>query len=232
VRKDAVFIGIDVQISRGCAYYVLDRDGNTVEADWVSTRSPASTADDLGIVVSRHLRRVSGAAAVGIDSPRLPLRTPREWYWDSGKSTWRRRSPTDKGYGRHCEVAIKALGIANPQWTRPREASPPWMLLGYEVFRAMPAAVSVHEVFPSASYRLLDDGGEVEVSIDFSGFARGPKDMLDACIAAVTVREFTMGRGTEVGGGDGMGTIILPRPASTDSVAGVLNWPGSGSRVS
>ena len=36
--------------------------------------------------------------------------------------------------------------------------------------------------------------------------------MLDARVAAVTVQEFIAGRGSEAGGGDGLGTIILPRP--------------------
>jgi hypothetical protein len=42
--------------------------------------------------------------------------------------------------------------------------------------------------------------------IDTSGTVckPGPKDMLDAWIATATVREFVEGRGTEVGGGDGL----------------------------
>ena len=35
--------------------------------------------------------------------------------------------------------------------------------------------------------------------------------MLDACIAAVTIREFLNGRGCEVGNADGLGSIVLPR---------------------
>jgi hypothetical protein len=38
--------------------------------------------------------------------------------------------------------------------------------------------------------------------------------MLDAWVAAATVREFVEGRGTEVGDDDGLRTIILPRPKS------------------
>ena len=40
----------------------------------------------------------------------------------------------------------------------------------------------------------------------------GRKDMIDAFVASVTVREFTRGKGIEVGNGDGVGAIILPRP--------------------
>jgi len=47
---------------------------------------------------------------------------------------------------------------------------------------------------------------------------------LDAVVAALTVREFKSGRGTEVGGGDGLGTIVLPRPVQ-NPIQAVLNWP-------
>ena len=50
--------------------------------------------------------------------------------------------------------------------------------------------------------------------------------MLDAVVAAVTVHEFEAGRGAEVGGGDGLGTIVLPRAiAETETKPGVLIWP-------
>ena len=42
--------------------------------------------------------------------------------------------------------------------------------------------------------------------------------------AAFTVREFLAGRGAEVGGGDGLGTIVLPRPIP-DPISAVLHWP-------
>ena len=40
------------------------------------------------------------------------------------------------------------------------------------------------------------------IDADFSTCSPGPKDMLDAWVAAATVREFVEGRGIEVGGGD------------------------------
>jgi hypothetical protein len=49
--------------------------------------------------------------------------------------------------------------------------------------------------------------------------------MLDAWVAAATVREFVNGRGTEVGGGDGLGVIILPRPLPEPVIKEVLEWP-------
>jgi hypothetical protein len=52
-----------------------------------------------------------------------------------------------------------------------------------------------------------------------------PKDMMDRWIAAATAREFVEGRGTEVGGGDGLETIILPLPLPKPVIAEVLKWP-------
>jgi len=49
--------------------------------------------------------------------------------------------------------------------------------------------------------------------------------MLDPWVAAATVREFVNGKGVEVGGGDGLGTIILPRPLPDPVINEVLEWP-------
>ncbi|MBN1458412.1 MAG: hypothetical protein JXA57_02675, partial [Armatimonadetes bacterium] len=52
------------------------------------------------------------------------------------------------------------------------------------------------------------------------------RDMIDAVVAAMTVREFCSGRGCAVGGGDGLGTIVLPRalPVASTSME-VFKWP-------
>ena len=49
--------------------------------------------------------------------------------------------------------------------------------------------------------------------------------MLDALVAAASVRELVKERGAEVGGGDGLGTIILPRPLPQPVIKEVLEWP-------
>ena len=67
----------------------------------------------------------------------------------------------------------------------------------------------------------------VRIDADFSACSSGPKDMLDAWVAAATVREFEESRGTEVGGGDGLGTIILPRPLPEPVIDEVMEWPES-----
>ncbi len=49
--------------------------------------------------------------------------------------------------------------------------------------------------------------------------------MLDAWMAAATVREFVGGSGSQGGGGDGLGTIVLPRPLPEPVIEEVLQWP-------
>lgn len=89
---------------------------------------------------------------------------------------------------------------------------------------ALESHAIVYEVFPTASYACLQGNSDVRIDADFSACKPGPKDMLDALVAAATVREFVNGRGTEVGGGDGLGTIILPRPIP-NLIDEVLKWP-------
>jgi predicted nuclease with RNAse H fold len=99
------------------------------------------------------------------------------------------------------------------------------MNLGFKLFCVLEDIVRVHEVFPTASYALLEGIQDVRIIADFSACNPGPKDMLDSWVAAVTVREFAEGRGCEVGDGDGMGSIILPRPLPQPVIAEVLTWP-------
>ena len=102
-------------------------------------------------------------------------------------------------------------------------AAPPWMRLGFELFTRLAGALRIHEVLPSASYRLLRDQS-LPVQVDLGAFAPGPKDMLDAYVCAATVLEFENGRGCSVGGGDGLGPIVLPRPLP-EPIEAVLHWP-------
>lgn len=126
--------------------------------------------------------------------------------------------------GRHCEVVISACKLANPQWTPLAARAPMWMQLGFALFAAFDDVAALHEVFPSASYRQLDSATSASLELDFAHFARGPKDMLDAALGALTVREYMRGNGCAVGGGDGLGTIILPRALALDT-SGAHAWP-------
>jgi len=154
----------------------------------------------------------------------VPLTSKRQWYWSGKKRQWHRRG-NQTGNGRHCEIVISAHRLANPQWTPLEEAAPEWMKLGFQLYSALEGLVTVYEVFPTASYALLRGNTDIRIDADFSACQPGPKDMLDAWVAAATVREYVAGRGSEVGGGDGLGTIILPRPLPEPVIYEVLKWP-------
>lgn len=211
------YIGIDIQVRRKCSYAAIDELGALVESGWLS--DPEINAVEL---VQKF--RISSHTAVGIDAPRIPLSKKREWFWNGKKRRWKKRG-SETGTGRHCEVVIKAHNLANPQWTPLEGVSPEWMNLGFKLYSALTDTVEVYEVFPTASYALLQGVHDVRLNVDFSACKPGPKDMLDAWVAAATVREFINGRGAEVGGGDGLGTIILPRPLPEPTIKEVLEWP-------
>ncbi|MBN2162978.1 MAG: hypothetical protein JXR25_00520 [Pontiellaceae bacterium] len=213
------YVGIDVQLQRPCAFAIVNESGALIESGWFSTVEEGQEklrlfAEDFSL----H---------IGIDAPRCPILHPRAWYWDGSRQSWRGRRSADKGLGRHCEVAVKALGLANPQWTPMAGNAPDWMELGFMLFNALNGIGKTYEAFPSAAYSVLQDDPSVSLTLHFSQMKPGPKDMLDAFMAAATVREFVEGRGSEVGGGDGLGTIILPRPVR-DMASAVLAWPDPG----
>lgn len=212
--RTAVFVGIDVQTKRGCALAAIDQRGRHLGSSWFRSVKEATLA----------LRPFTvGRCHVGIDAPRCLLSRPRHWFWDGIKEEWRPRRRSERGYGRHCELVLAACGLANPQWTPLRGHAPDWMKLGVRLFEALDGLAETYEVFPSASYAQLRDDHQASVTLAFRGFAPGPKDMLDAYVAAVTVREFVAGRGCRVGGGDGLGEIVLPRPLK--GTLRVTAWP-------
>jgi hypothetical protein len=53
-------------------------------------------------------------------------------------------------------VVIKSYNIANPQWTRIFKDSPDRIKLGYSIFNSLKEFPFVYEVFPSASYKMLE----------------------------------------------------------------------------
>ena len=81
-------------------------------------------------------------------------------------------------------MVIKALGLANPQWTPlAEEQTPEWMKLGFTLFEELKKrqpSWTVHEVFPSATYTQLSDSDGPEIRLSLRRFDPGPKDMLDA----------------------------------------------------
>lgn len=225
MEKDLIdiYLGIDVQIRRGCPYYIINSKLEYLASGWLKGSNPDEVCRQLAELKSQLLRDTNIKIAVGIDAPRMGLITPRAFYWRKG--IWQKKTKVEKGFGRHCEVVIKSLGIANPQWTRMRDVSPPWMELGYRLFQTLQDVEHVYEVFPSASYAMLAGTQHNPVALSFADFAHGPKDMLDACLSAFTVHAFVNGNGCEVGGGDGLGTIILPGRLPVQSSEPVLTWP-------
>ena len=211
------FIGIDVQETRGCSFAVIGDNGSAIESGWF--HEPSEEAVRL---IGRLKENYN--VWIGIDAPRVHLTFPREWYWDGNHHVWRARRPAERGYGRHCEVVVRVHQIANPQYTPLKEGARPWMVTGFNLFSALQLIGPTYEVFPTASYALLQGDTDVQICIDFSQFNPGPKDMLDAFLAAATVQEFVDKRGCEVGGGDGLGTIVLPRPLR-NPITEVLQWP-------
>lgn len=217
-HDDPWFIGIDVQLQRGLAYAVMMPDGRVMTNGWFD-------GDDASDVIERLAGQFPGAR-LGIDAPRQPLPSLREHYWSA--AGWRKRRAADRGFGRHCEIVIAACGLARPQWTPTVDAAPEWMRLGFALFaESKRMGVEAEEVFPSAAYRMLDKDTQARVEVPLSSFANGPKDMLDATVAALVLREYVQGRGSAVGDGDGLGRILLPRPVEHPSYAMVSAWPGA-----
>lgn len=213
-----VFIGIDIAEQRGCALAAIDESGRSCGSRW----SSCDAAE-----IAREVQNLGGGGVdltIGVDSPRTSSNGARPWYWDSKKGVWRPRRSVEPGWGRHCEVVIAAMRLANPQWTPPADAAPGWMRFGFSVFEALKGVGEVLEVFPSASYSQLLESDEPRLEVSFRGFARGPKDMLDAYLGAITALEYKKGNGTAVGGGDGLGTIVLPRPLG-EAPSALLTWP-------
>ncbi len=146
---------------------------------------------------------------VAIDAPRRYLTAPRQWRLDNA-GAW---ADADLPSGRHCEVVVRRLGLANPQWTPPATQPIPWVTLGQQVFAACDAAgFTTIECFPTASYTRFGQMDGVELNIPGRMFAhsRLAHDILDSCVAAMTADLFLAGNATELGGGDGYGTIVVP----------------------
>lgn len=220
LERAGAYVGIDVQSSRRCPYAVLDGDLEPVDSGWLD-----SPGEILPVV--RRAAESLGRVAVGVDAPRTALSAPRTHFWSGGR--WRARRASEGGRGRHCEVALAALRIATPQWTPLAADAPAWMRTGFELFACLAReakSCDAYEVFPSASYRLLEGDPDARLRLRLCDLLAGPKDMLDAYVAAFTVHEYLVGRGAAVGGGDGLGAIVLPRPVAAGANSAVLRWPG------
>ena len=204
MNKIKYFAGVDVQIKRGCFYYILDENKTYVTSGWIKENVPQTLKDIFLRTSSNNPKQI----AIGVDAPRMPIKKLRKRSFDKKTNSWIEKG--DEKLGRECEVIIKSYNLANPQWTRTLKNSPKWMKLGFSIFDSLKDFPFVYEVFPSASYKMLEKEN-VKYELCLNKFTGGVKDMLDASVAAITVYEFVNGRGCEVGGEDGLGTIVLPR---------------------
>lgn len=208
-NKINYFVGIDVQVNRGCCYYILDENKKYVSSGWMNDNIAQSFRKLFMEISDNDTTKI----AIGIDAPRMPLKNFRRRSFNKKSNDW--IDDKIEKIGRECEVIIKSFNIANPQWTRTLKDSPDWMKLGYSIYKSLKDFPFVYEVFPSASYGMLKNEN-VKFELCLNNFAGGVKDMLDASVAAITVYEFINFRGGEVGGEDGLGTIILHRKFSQD----------------
>lgn len=199
-----LFAGIDVQVNRGCCYYIIDKNKKYVLSDWIKQNIPQTFNKIFTEITDNHLETI----AIGIDAPRTPIKRLRNRIYNKESNSWIVTS--DRKVGRECEVIIKSFNIGNPQWTRKLRESPNWMKLGFSIYKSLINFPYVYEVFPSASYKMLEEEN-IKYEICLNNFITGIKDIMDASVAAITVYEFIKGRGCEVGGEDGLGTIVLPR---------------------
>jgi hypothetical protein len=215
-----IYIGVDVQTARGVTWAAVNDDHESVGAGLLPTDPKDGVTTALLDAIDPL--RTDGPLHVGIDAPRMPLPRGRTITWHPRRG-W---VPCEPKHGRHCELVVRAAGIANPQWTPAAvDRIPDWMKLGFALFAACDAAGhKTHEVFPSASYYLLG-ATSARLTVDLGAFHLAPKDILDAYVAAYTVAEFAAGRGCEVGGGDGLGTLVLPRPLPRQVSPSLLQWP-------
>lgn len=198
------FAGIDVQTNRGCSYYIIDKYKKYVSSGWIKENHSSNFYNLFNELCNNNKNLI----AIGIDAPRMPIKKFRKKVFNKKNSQWI-ESEKNK-IGRECEVIIKSYNLGNPQWTRKMKNSPDWMRLGFSIYEALSDFPFVYEVFPSASYKMLQNEN-VKFELCLNDILFGLKDMIDASVAAITIYEFINCRGCEVGGGDGLGTIVLPR---------------------
>ena len=153
--KFQYFMGIDVQTRRKCSYMVLNSKNICVFSGWLEGDPKNAFCENLIQIIKDIENNGSGTIAIGIDSPRVPLAAPRQYFWNGIRNNWRNRRESDRGYGRHCEIILKSLNIANPQWTPTEGNCPNWMQIGFDLFSCLENSEGVFEVFPAASYSIL-----------------------------------------------------------------------------
>ena len=74
--KDEIqfYMGIDVQIKKGCSYFIINATLEVIDSGWVKKGTFLKTAHQLKSVGLETAGSQSSNIASGIDSPRNPLK--------------------------------------------------------------------------------------------------------------------------------------------------------------
>lgn len=212
----SLHIGLDPGESNRTAVSILDGLGNFVDAGFFEGPLPS----DLIRRITDWLA-AGDCVAVAIDGPAHPLSRPRYWDWLPAANRWV-RSLRPSPAGRHAEIILRAHGFHTTRWTglasSAATASPDSVSALYARCQAIPR-LQVREVCAQVSIFAFD---ALSPEPDYPDAPEA--NLTHAALAASTSREFSLGRGMEVGGGDGSGAILLPRPLSP-LIPGVLHWP-------
>jgi predicted nuclease with RNAse H fold len=199
----ALFVGVDVQGDK--LIVAFRRNGEFLPPARVELHAERVLNEALRL---RQNKKEPVVAAV--DAPRFYLNGARQCRLNKA-NIWENANLQG---GRHCEVIVRKLGLANPQWTPQAHAPSEWICLGQKVFKAFEdTGLKAIECFPTASYARLGKmpGTALNVPGEMFAHCRGlAHDVLDSCVAALTTDLFAARNATELGGGDGYGTIVIP----------------------
>lgn len=210
-----LYIGLDPGKARRCAFSVVDHLGNFLDAGFFDGAIPHSLTRRMTEGIHSGM-----LVAVGIDGARHLLSQPRQWDWDERETGWK-KLPSGTEAGRHAEIVLRAYGFRDCRWTGPATSASDRHLYTLSLYATCQAlrGVEVHETCAQASAQAFDSPG------DRLGLPENLEaNLADATLAAGSAREFRQGRGLQVGGGDGLGAITLPRPLAL-AIPGVLEWP-------
>ena len=201
----SLHIGLAPGLAGRTAFAILDGAGNFLDAGFFEGSLPTELTRQIEAGLASGL-----AVVFGVDAARHALTRLRYWNWEPTAEHWVRLL-RGADTGRHAEIILRAHGFRGTRWSV--TAAPI-----YQALQALPGTV-IYEVCAEAAFQAMDPGSPPPEPSAAAGAS-----LEHATLAATTSREFFAGRGQEIGGGDGLGTIILPRPLRR-RVEGVLEWP-------
>ena len=84
MNKIKYFAGIDVQVKRGCSYYIINEKKNFVANGWIEENIPQSFKELFIKISNDHLKEI----AIGIDAPWMPVKKLRKRSFDKKTNSW------------------------------------------------------------------------------------------------------------------------------------------------